>query len=228
MTTVSSSDNSYIDKLRGNDKSKNVTKKDTLEQSDFFALLTQQLAFQDPTKPVENDQMIAQMTSFTMADGISQLNNNFKSFAEGMNSSQALQASTLVGRNVRVASDKLVFDGTNATYGAVDVPAGTTSMKINIYDESGALVRSSTKDNPTAGKFDFGWDGKDSNDAKLKSGLYTVKVEANVSGKNQTLTTSSYVPVSSVSLGSSTSAMTLNLLGLGSKKMSDILEIAAG
>ncbi|MCC5852310.1 MAG: flagellar hook assembly protein FlgD, partial [Alkalimonas sp.] len=51
-----------------------------LTQADFFALLTQQLAFQDPTKPVENDQMIAQMTNFTMADGISSLNNNFKSF----------------------------------------------------------------------------------------------------------------------------------------------------
>ena len=37
-----------------------------LTQSDFFALLTQQLAYQDPTKPVENDQMIAQMTNFTM------------------------------------------------------------------------------------------------------------------------------------------------------------------
>ena len=74
-----------------------------LTQSDFFALLTQQLAYQDPTKPVENDQMIAQMTSFTMADGISSLNNNFKDFAAGMNSNQALQASSLVGRTIAAA-----------------------------------------------------------------------------------------------------------------------------
>ena len=75
-----------------------------LTQSDFFALLTQQLAYQDPTKPVENDQMIAQMTNFTMADGISSLNNNFKDFATTMNSSQALQASSLVGQYVLVLS----------------------------------------------------------------------------------------------------------------------------
>ena len=34
----------------------------TLTQEDFFALLTEQLANQDPTKPVDNDQMVAQMT----------------------------------------------------------------------------------------------------------------------------------------------------------------------
>ena len=33
-----------------------------LKQEDFFALLTEQLANQDPTKPVDNDQLVAQMT----------------------------------------------------------------------------------------------------------------------------------------------------------------------
>ena len=57
-----------------------------LSQEDFFAMLTEQLANQDPTKPVDNDQMVAQMTSFTMADGISQLNDKFESFAASMTS----------------------------------------------------------------------------------------------------------------------------------------------
>ena len=99
MTTVSNntnSGNSYLDSLKGTDKTNTKTdaeKAGALTQADFFALLTQQLAFQDPTKPVENDQMIAQMTNFTMADGISSLNTNFKEFASGMDSNQALQAS---------------------------------------------------------------------------------------------------------------------------------------
>ncbi|MDZ7903228.1 MAG: hypothetical protein U5L01_12095 [Rheinheimera sp.] len=42
------------------------------------------------------------------------------------------------------------------------------------------------------------------------------------------MTTSSYVPVARVTLGTSTTGMTLNLLGLGAKKLSDVLEIAAG
>ena len=44
-----------------------------LSQEDFFALLTEQLSNQDPTKPVDNDQMVSQMTQFTTADGIAKL-----------------------------------------------------------------------------------------------------------------------------------------------------------
>lgn len=228
MTTVTNTGNSYLDSLKGTGNKNAADDSGALTQSDFFSLLTQQLAFQDPTKPVENDQMIAQMTNFTMADGISSLNSNFKDFAASMNSNQALQASTLVGRTVRVNSDQLVFDGTNNSYGSTEVPANTSMMKVNIYDASGALVKSQSVENPAAGKFELAWDGKDSNGAKLDRGLYTMKVEATINGKNETLTTSSYVPVASVTLGNSTSGMTLNLLGLGAKKLSDVLEIAAG
>ena len=41
----------------------------TLKQEDFFALLTEQLSNQDPTKPVDNDQLVAQMTSYHGAMG---------------------------------------------------------------------------------------------------------------------------------------------------------------
>lgn len=231
MSTINSTTTpSYVDSLKqGTTKEKtDAEKAGALTQSDFFALLTQQLAFQDPTKPVENDQMIAQMTSFTMADGISSLNNNFKDFAAGMNSNQALQASSLVGRNVLVNSDKLVFDGVNESVGSVEVPPNTASLTVKVYNAAGELVRSAPALEPEAGKFDYVWDGKDNNGNALKSGLYTVKVEAEVAGENQALKTSTYVPVTSVTLGKSTGDMTLNLYGLGAKKLSDILEIAAG
>jgi flagellar basal-body rod modification protein FlgD len=231
MSTINSTTTpSYVDSLKqGTAKEKTAAEKaGALTQSDFFALLTQQLAFQDPTKPVENDQMIAQMTSFTMADGISSLNNNFKEFANGMNSNQALQASSLVGRTVRVSSDKVPFDGTNMTLGSTEVPSNTSLMTVKIYNGAGELVRSEPVENPPTGKFDFVWDGKGNDDKTLPKGVYTVKVEASVNGKTEALPTSSYVPVTSVTLGKGTGDMTLNLYGLGAKKLSDILEIAAG
>ena len=76
--------------------------KGMLTQADFFALLTQELANQDPTKPVDNNEMISQMTAFSTTDGVSRLNDSFDSFAGSMTSSQALQASSLVGRSVLV------------------------------------------------------------------------------------------------------------------------------
>jgi flagellar basal-body rod modification protein FlgD len=230
MTTINStSENSYLESLK---KKNEVTQTDAqksgaLTQSDFFALLTQQLAYQDPTKPVENDQMIAQMTNFTMADGIGSLNTNFKDFAASMNSNQALQASSLVGRTVLVDSEQLAFDGTNGAIGSTTIPANATTMSIKIYNQAGELIRNEPVENPVAGKYDFIWDGKNNNGEVLSKGLYKMTIDVSVAGKNESLPTATYVPVASVTLGKSTADMTLNLYGIGAKKMSDVKEIAA-
>ena len=79
---ISTASSSYIDSLRGqNNQVTGEKKSDALTQEDFFSLLTQQLSFQDPSKPADNDQMIAQMTNFTMAEGIANLNSKFESLA---------------------------------------------------------------------------------------------------------------------------------------------------
>lgn len=216
-----------------------------LTQSDFFALLTQQLAYQDPTKPVENDQMIAQMTNFTMADGISSLNTNFKDFATTMNSSQALQASSLVGQYVLVKSDDMVFDGENAVVASANFPDDATNVKVQIKNADGVVVRSVTIEKADAGRLQLPWDGttdtqalnedgtpKVDKDGKpvmelAKAGVYTISVEASIAGKNEAITTSVYAPVTSITLGNGTTqGLLLNVYGQGQKKLSDIEEIA--
>lgn len=200
-----------------------------LTQADFFALLTQQLAYQDPTKPVENDQMIAQMTNFTMADGIGSLNESFKSFAESMTSNQALQASSLVGRSVLTQSDEIVFTGDSLARGNIELDKPATMMKVRIENESGELVRSFSVENPKAGKNDFVWDGTDANDEAVAAGVYKIKVEANyIDGTTASLPVNVYTPVGSVSMNGTGGGIVLNLLGLGTVKLSDVLEVSYG
>lgn len=197
-----------------------------LTQADFFALLTQQLAFQDPTKPVENDQMIAQMTNFTMADGISSLNTNFKSFAESMSSNQALQASSLVGRSVLVPSSEMVFTGQDLSRGIIDFEQRATNVRVRIEKPNGELVQTITIPEVAAGKFDFVWDGTNSKDEDMPPGVYKIKVDAKMGGENQSVPVMVYAPVSSVSLGQAGKGITLNLVGLGAFKLADVREIS--
>ncbi len=217
-----------------------------LTQSDFFALLTQQLAYQDPTKPVENDQMIAQMTNFTMADGISSLNTNFKDFATTMNSSQALQASSLVGQYVLVKSDDMVFDGENAVVASANFPDDATNVKVQIKNADGVVVRSvSITTDADAGRLQLPWDGTTDTQALNEDGtpkvdergnpvmelapkgVYTIAVEGSIAGKNEAIVTSVYAPVTSITLGNGTTqGLLLNVYGQGQKKLSDIEEIA--
>lgn len=239
--TSSVNNNSALDGMYWNNSDKVPEKNNgALTQADFFALLTQQLAYQDPTKPVENDQMIAQMTNFTMADGIGSLNESFKGFAESMTSNQALQASSLVGRSVLTQSEEIVFTGETLSRGTIELDKAATMMKVRIENEKGELVQTFSVENPKVGKNEFIWDGTymesgagsaETIDGELservKAGVYKVKVEVSYTdGTNASLPANVYSPVGSVSLNGTGGGVTLNLLGLGPVKLSDVLEVS--
>ncbi|MDX5408494.1 flagellar hook assembly protein FlgD [Rheinheimera fenheensis] len=226
--TSNVNNNSALDGMYWNPETKTPDKNNgALTQSDFFALLTQQLAYQDPTKPVENDQMIAQMTNFTMADGIGSLNESFKGFAESMTSNQALQASSLVGRSVLTQSEDIVFTGDTLSRGNIELDKPATMMKVRIENEKGELVRSFSVENPKTGKNDFVWDGTDANDEAVAAGVYKIKVDVSYTdGKTATLPVNVYTPVGSVSMNGTGGGIMLNLLGLGAVKLSDVLEVS--
>lgn len=226
--TTDVNNNSALNGMYWDNSSKVPTKNnEALTQEDFFALLTQQLAFQDPTKPVENDQMIAQMTNFTMADGIGSLNESFKGFAESMTSNQALQASSLVGRSVLTQSDDIVFTGETLSRGSIELDKPASRMQVRIENESGELVRSFSVENPKTGKNDFVWDGTDANDEVMAAGVYKIKVDVSYTdGETASLPVNVYTPVGSVSMNGSGGGITLNLLGLGAVKLSDVLEVS--
>lgn len=225
MTTVN--ETSALDGMYWDNSNKIPDKNNgALTQSDFFALLTQQLAYQDPTKPVENDQMIAQMTNFTMADGISKLNENFSSLAQSMTSNQALQASSLVGRSVLTQSEELVFTGESLSRGQINLENVADNMKVIITKPNGELVNSFAVDSPQLGKNEFVWDGTDQDGEAMPAGVYNISVEVTASGKTESVPVQVYTPVSSVSMGNNGTGIMLNLLGIGAVKLADVLEVS--
>lgn len=158
-----------------------------LSQEDFFSMLTEQLSNQDPTKPVDNDQMVAQMTSFTMADSLSQLNDKFDAFAQSMNSNQALQATSLIGQEVLVNTDSGSTWNNGNVFGSVVAETDVADMKIHITDEFGKVVRSIDGGDQTAGNITFGWDGTDDNGNFLPRGKYQIEATGTVDGQSQPL-----------------------------------------
>jgi flagellar basal-body rod modification protein FlgD len=196
-----------------------------LKQEDFFALLTEQLANQDPTKPVENDQLVAQMTSFSTAEGITQLNQQFTGFAASMTSNQALQASGLIGQDVLVAGN-VGYKGAGEGISGVVVNEQTTqNMNIGIYNAIGELVKSIDAGTQPAGNIQFKWDGTDASGNDLPAGNYTVKAEGEIFGEGVAIQTAINRHVDSVSLGSSAQGVVLNLDGDVSILLDDVIQI---
>ena len=57
----------------------NASKDQTLGQEDFLMLLTTQLECQDPTQPVDNSQMVSQMSQLSMVESLSSISEDMSS-----------------------------------------------------------------------------------------------------------------------------------------------------
>lgn len=225
MSNDISTSSSYMDSLRWQDKQ--VPKKeesDALTQEDFFSLLTQQLSYQDPSKPADNDQMIAQMTNFTMAEGISNLNSNFESLAASMTSNSALQASTLVGKQALLESDTLELNESGEVKGAIVAEKPVDNLTLRIEDASGQLVKTIDLGTQPAGAVRFAWDGKNEVGERLPPGEYKVKAEGSTDGEFSSLPIASFKNIESVNINGS-SGIIINTKE-GAVRLTDVAEIA--
>lgn len=199
-----------------------------LSQEDFFSMLTEQLSNQDPTKPVDNDQMVAQMTSFTMADGISQLNEKFDSFAASMTSNQALQASSLIGQNVLVEGNVGYMASEGAGLSGVVVNEETAqNMKITIQNQYGEVVKTIDAGTQPAGNIQFNWDGTDARGNMMPPGEYVISATGEVNGEGTQISTAVNRHVGSVSLAGSGQGVILNLDGDVSISLDDVIQIGS-
>ena len=199
-------------------------KSDELTQEDFFSLLTQQLSFQDPSKPADNDQMIAQMTSFTMAEGISNLNSKFESLTASMTSNSALQASTLVGKQALLESDTLDLNSTGEPRGTVVAEKPVENLTLRVTDGSGQLVRSIELGAQSAGAIRFSWDGKNEAGERLPEGEYKVVAEGSTNGEFSSLPIATFKNIESVNINGA-NGIIINTKE-GAVRLTDVAEIA--
>lgn len=202
-----------------------------LGQTAFLELMITQMENQDPLSPQENSEFIAQLAQFSSVEGLERLNSNFDSFTSSFISNQALQASSLVGRSVSVPSSEATLVEGNFVGGTIDLPAGTTDMSMNIYNNQGLLVEQIPMGAQSAGDVVFRWDGKrmeingeltDWQSAEpLSTGEYRFEVIASQDGEPLQLETALTANVNSVT-SDANGQLVLNLSGLGAVSINDV------
>ncbi|AEJ14333.1 flagellar hook assembly protein FlgD [Pseudomonas shirazica] len=191
----------------------------------FLQLLVTQMKNQNPLDPQENGEFVAQLAQFSSLESMQSLNDSVTSIAAGLQSSQALQASSLVGRNVIVETSKALVDTSKEMKGTVNLTSSSTATSVGIYDKDDKLVRTIDLGTQKAGKIDFTWNGLNDDGEAVAAGAYTFKATASIDGKATTMTTNLPASVTSVTMGTNGSEMTLNLAGLGSVALSKIQSI---
>ncbi|WP_313319405.1 flagellar hook capping FlgD N-terminal domain-containing protein [Stenotrophomonas sp.] len=223
MTTSVSSD--LYSSLGLTAQASTTTKKnDTLDQADFLKLMTTQLQHQDPLKPMDNSQMVAQMAQLSTVQGISDLNTTVESFQTAMANDQILKGAGLVGHEVLVPSTKLALETEGGASGTVAAPSGG-QVTVDITDANGVKVKSVNVTADAAGEVSFDWDGTDADGKRMPAGSYSITAShTDTSGATTSLSTYVQAAVESVTVG--TDGLYLNLKGLGSAPLDYVLRVS--
>ncbi|MVW88804.1 flagellar hook assembly protein FlgD [Pseudomonas sp. PB101] len=191
----------------------------------FLQLLVTQLKNQNPLEPQDNGAFVAQLAQFSSLEGITTLNDTVSGLASNYNSSQALQASSLVGRSVIAPGDKAVVDTTKSLSGTVVVPSSVTSATLKITDSTGKTVRTIDLGSQKAGNASFIWDGKNDAGETVPAGTYTFGATTTIDGQSVALITNLPATVNSVTISQTGGELMLNLAGLGSVALSKVQTI---
>ena len=190
----------------------------------FLKLMVTQLNNQDPFKPMENGDFLGQIAQFGSVTGLEQLNTSFESLAASITSGQALQAGSLVGREVLAPVDIGYLASGGSVRGQVMLDETSSNVTVRIEDQIGQPIKEIPMGSVPAGKLDFTWDGSNEEGGFAAEGLYRVVVEAEQGDQTVQYQTQLFSAVESVNL-SARDGLTLNLEGLGPIAFNNVKQI---
>lgn len=192
---VVSSINESLDNTRVGDPAspQNIKQKNSDDiQNNFLTLLLTQMKNQDPTNPMQNNELTTQLAQISTVQGVEKLNETVSGLTGQLNASQALNATKLVGKNVMIEGNKItLFEKQNsqpttpATNETLFTPFGfelirpADKVTLTISDKSGRIVKNiEHQQGFKPDIYHANWDGKDNDGNQLPVGGYQFTVTA--------------------------------------------------
>jgi len=150
-----------------------------LGKDDFLRLLVAKLGNQDPLKPADDTEFVAQLATFSSLEQLISVNKNLENLASAQNQLINAQALTLIGKDALVASpgsmtvrngvpDQMVY--------AMPRAAGEATLKL--IGPDGTTVRTFQLETTPSGSVTIDWDGTDQDGDPVPDGDYRIEVEA--------------------------------------------------
>ena len=199
----------------------------------FMTLLVTQLKNQDPMNPLDNAQLTSQLAQLSTVTGVNKLNTTLESLKASYQSSEALQATNLIGHGVLVEGNFAHLAGGKSIMG-VELASPADKVQVIITDPStGKDVQTIELGAQAAGTIPIAWDGvvdptkvnADGTGVALKDGKYLIRVVA-TKGEEvlKDARSLSFDSVASVTT-SAKDGVKLNLPNKGVVSMADIKQI---
>ena len=160
----------------------------------FLKLLTVQLQNQDPTEPLDTNQLTDQITQFSQVEQQINTNKSLQKLLAANQTSAINSAVSYIDRFVEYKGDTFYHRTGSKPILSYELPEQAQTVNVSITDEKGKVIY--TKDvtanggNTAKTPHAIAWDGKDASGKAVDTGKYKVNVVAkNAEGKDITAST---------------------------------------
>ena len=140
----------------------------------FLTLLTAQLQHQDPLDPINSNEFVQQLVSFTGVEQAIATNANLENLIALNKASQAAMAIGYLGTTIQAEGNKITLADGEARF-LYTLPESAASTGILIANDSGETVFVG-QGKTTAGEHGFVWDGRDADGNLQPDGIYKITV----------------------------------------------------
>ena len=150
----------------------------SLSTEDFYTLLITELQYQDPTDPVDNSEMINQLTGYSQLDALDNISESMDYLLLYQQSLNSAQAVSFIGKTVTAEDDQITVSGQSAGAINFDLESDAGEVSLSIYDADGNLVRNVDQGAMSAGEHSYEWDCLDDDGNVQPDGAYSFAISA--------------------------------------------------
>ena len=160
--------------------------------NNFLTLLTTQLKNQDPTKPMDTNEMTAQLVQFANVEQNIATNSRLDKLIKMQQAGTASSNLSYLGKTVSYPGDTFTLDSkTTETPLSYDLDGKAKNVDVKIVDSAGKVV-ATLKGEVGAGKHQVTWDYKDSSGNTVPAGTYKLTVAATAEDPKMVISAKTY------------------------------------
>ncbi|MDR2935284.1 MAG: hypothetical protein LBV70_05335 [Candidatus Adiutrix sp.] len=144
----------------------------------FLTLLLTQLQNQDPTSPMENTDMVAQLAQFSQLEQIANVAKSIDSMTSYMQAQNQFQTLNMIGKDVMAESNQIGLTKGQPDAKTEIITSETSKVTVYIINGKGERVRTIEMGTLEPGTHAFTWEGLYENGSPAADGTYLFQVTA--------------------------------------------------
>ena len=197
---------------------------DKLDKDAFMKLMLAQMKNQDPTNPMKNHELAAQLAQFSSVEQMTNMNTTLTEMKAAQKPAESFMALNFIGKAVAGDSAKLVRakGDSNHDFG-FNLPDNAKDVEIKVQNENGEIIRKVSLKDLKKGENKWVWNGQDDNGRAAPAGEYNFFATAtNPGGKKLSVKTDFEGTITGVNY---TNEGPVLLVGSQSVKLKDVKKI---